>query len=114
MHPSPKALCIAVLAVVIPLAAAGNASALGQISYGGCISNDGSGGLCGPANGNPLTNPTDVAGRPDGRTVYVTGGGSAALAVLDRSPGGQVTYAGCVSDDGSGGACADLPGKLLA
>ena len=54
------------------------------------------------------TAPLGVAVEPDGRSVYV--------AAEDRvqhffaAANGALTYDGCVSDDGSGGACADIPG----
>jgi DNA-binding beta-propeller fold protein YncE len=114
MKRTPTYVTLAVLAVALPLTAASSASALGQISYGGCISNDGSGGLCGPTNDSPLKGAEHIALSPDGKTAYVASSGSSAVAVLDRSPGGQLTYAGCVSDDGSGGACADLPANALS
>jgi DNA-binding beta-propeller fold protein YncE len=105
---------LAVLATGVQLAAAGNASALGQISFGGCISNDGSGGLCGTASPDATKGATDVAISPDGRTAYVTAREGNAIAVFDRAPAGQLTYAGCVSNDGSGGACADAAGSPLS
>src|SRR4051812_35272083 len=110
----PPYLVIAVLAVAVQLGAAGNASALGQITYGGCISNDGSSGLCGPGGGSSLDGAQMIAISPDGRSAYVAAAGANAVAVLDRSPGGQLTYAGCVSNNGSGGACADLPANVLS
>jgi DNA-binding beta-propeller fold protein YncE len=106
-------LALAALAVGIPLATAGDASALGQISYGGCISKDGSGGLCGPASESALKGADAVAISPDGRTAYVAAREGDAVAVLDRAPGGQLTYAGCVSDGGSAGACGDVPANAL-
>jgi 6-phosphogluconolactonase (cycloisomerase 2 family) len=100
--------------VAVQLGAAGNASALGQITYGGCISGDGSGGLCGSANGSTALDgarASDIS--PDGRQLYVASFNGSAVVVFDRAPGGQITYAGCVSNDGSGGKCADLPGSNL-
>jgi DNA-binding beta-propeller fold protein YncE len=108
------ALIVGLLAVGILLVLSAHALALGQISYGGCVSSDGSGGLCAAASGFSLTGATSVAVSPDGTTVYVTAYNGRALAVLNRAATGQLTFAGCVSDDGSGGACADLPGAPLA
>jgi sugar lactone lactonase YvrE len=108
------ALILGLLTLGIQLALSANALALGQLSYGGCVSSDGSSGLCAAASGSSLTGATSVAVSPDGTTVYVTAYNGRALAVLNRAPTGQLTYAGCVSDDGSGGACADLPGAPLA
>jgi DNA-binding beta-propeller fold protein YncE len=108
-----RGLALAALAAGILLATAGNASAPGQISYGGCISSDGSGGLCGTATADATKGAQSVAISPDGRTAYVAAGEGDAVAVFDLAPRGQITYAGCVSDAGSGGACADAPGSPL-
>ena len=83
----------------------------GQLTYDGCISNDGSGGLCAAASGSPLSGADAVAVSPDGRSVYVTAPGD--IAHFFAAPGGQLTYDGCVSNDGSGGLCADAPGTPL-
>ena len=85
----------------------------GQLSYDGCISNDGSGGLCVDAPGSPLDHPTSVAVSPDGKSVYVTSGVSNSIAHFFVAPQGQLSYDGCVSSDGSGGFCADAPGTPL-
>ena len=81
----------------------------------GCISEDGSGGLC--ADGKGLTNPIAVAVSPDGRNVYVASFQrdpvlASALAVFaqDKTTGGLVQLPdkqGCISDDGTGGTCTD-------
>jgi DNA-binding beta-propeller fold protein YncE len=76
----------------------------------GCVSETGTDGTC--IDGVALLTPLDVAVSADGRNVYVATGESSAVAVFDRSPqngvlsqkGGQ---AGCISDDGTGGACAN-------
>src|ERR1019366_5361630 len=78
----------------------------GQISYDGCVSNDGSGGLCADAPGTPLSGAESVAVSPDGRSVYVASATSGTITHFFAAPGGQLTYDGCISGDGSGGACA--------
>ena len=108
-----RGLGLLLAAIGIQMAIAANASALGQIEYGGCISDNGSGGLCADAPGAPLDGATPVVGSPDGKQVYVAGGTSDSVAVFDRAPAGQLTYAGCVSRDGSGGLCADVPADVL-
>ncbi len=92
---------------------AADAGAVGEISYDGCISNDGSSGSCADAPGTPLTGPNGVAVSPDGKSVYVVSSGSNAIVHFFVAPGGQLSYDGCISDDGSGGLCADAPGTPL-
>lgn len=79
-----------------------------------CTSETGTAGAC--ANGVALDFPTSVAVSPNGKNVYVTSSGSNAVAVFARDVGtGALTQlagtAGCVSEDGTGGQCAD--GKAL-
>jgi DNA-binding beta-propeller fold protein YncE len=75
-----------------------------------CISEDGSGGEC--VDGAGLDQPIGVIASPDGNSVYVASADSGAVAVFDRNPNsGALTQlpgtAGCISEDGSGGACSD-------
>jgi DNA-binding beta-propeller fold protein YncE len=74
----------------------------------GCISETGSGGAC--QDGTALTGPFFMTVTGDGRSIYVTSSMSDAVAVFDRDPTtGALTQkpgtAGCISEDGSGGAC---------
>ena len=72
----------------------------------GCLSADGTAGACEkvPAVGGAV----HLALTADGRSAYVAGTDLAALAILDRDPAtGELTSAGCVSHDGSNGACRD-------
>jgi DNA-binding beta-propeller fold protein YncE len=83
----------------------------------GCVSETGTGGAC--QDGTALATPLGVAVSPDGKNVYVTTQGSDAVAVFDRGPSsGSLTQkagtAGCVSEDGSAGACADGKGLDFA
>ncbi len=86
----------------------------------GCVSETGSGGLC--TDGEGLAVAFSVAVSPDGASVYVASGDLAdfaprgAVAVFNRNPtSGTLTQkpgtAGCISETGSGGLCAD--GKAL-
>ncbi len=76
----------------------------------GCISEDGTGGLC--QSGTALDDAADVAVSPDGKSVYIAADRSSAVAVFDRDPAtGALSQkpgvAGCVSEDGTGGLCQD-------
>jgi 6-phosphogluconolactonase (cycloisomerase 2 family) len=80
----------------------------------GCVSETGTGGLC--ANGVGLDFATSVAVSPNGKNVYATASGSNAVTVFARDvKTGALTQlagtAGCISEDGTGGQCAD--GKAL-
>jgi DNA-binding beta-propeller fold protein YncE len=74
-----------------------------------CVSEDGTAGTC--TDGKALDGAFDLAVSPDGRNVYVASYESDALAVFNRSFFGALTQssgaAGCVSDTGTGGECAD-------
>ena len=92
-----------------------NTGALTQLAgTAGCVSETGSGGDC--ADGKALDNASDVAVSDDGENVYVASVLSEAVAVFARDEQtGALTQlagtAGCVSETGSGGDCAD--GKAL-
>jgi DNA-binding beta-propeller fold protein YncE len=81
----------------------------------GCVSETGTGGAC--ADGKALSGPISVAVSADGESVYVGSIGSDAVAVFQRNATGVggltqlAGMAGCVSETGTGGACAD--GKAL-
>jgi DNA-binding beta-propeller fold protein YncE len=89
------------------------AAAAGQLTWDGCVSDDGSGGFCAdiPGTGSPLAGANGVAVSADGASVYVTSFGPGTVSHLFAAPHGQLTWDGCVSDDGSGGSCADVPGS---
>ena len=85
----------------------------GQLSWDGCVSDDGSGGTClgVPGSGTPFVNPTDVAVSPNGASLYAVSFSNGTVSHMFADPtGGQLSWDGCVSDDGSGGTCADVPG----
>ena len=91
------------------------AAAGGQLTYDGCVSNDGSGGACAAAQGNPLQGAGAVAVSPDGKSVYVTSALSGTIATFAAAtPGGQLTYSGCLGDTSAGGSCDKVPGNPLA
>jgi DNA-binding beta-propeller fold protein YncE len=89
------------------------AAPAGQLTYDGCVSNGGSGGSCANAPGSALDGAREVRVSPDGRSVYVVGSNSNAVAHFSAAPAGQLTYQDCVSSDGSGGSCTDVPGSVL-
>lgn len=84
----------------------------------GCVSQDGSGGLC--ATGRGLRNPVAVTVSPDGRHVYVVShqrdpvtltsialfARDAKTGALTQLPGAQ----GCISEDIAGGECTPAIG----
>ena len=70
------------------------------------------GGAAGCATGKALDQPSAVTLSPDGKHAYAAATGSNAVVVMDRDDlTGALTQvagtAGCVSEDGSAGACAD-------
>jgi DNA-binding beta-propeller fold protein YncE len=76
----------------------------------GCISEDGSSGLC--IDGDALSHPFSVAVSRDGRNVYVGSRDDDAVAVFarDKATGGLSQLAqpeGCISENGSEGICSD-------
>jgi 6-phosphogluconolactonase (cycloisomerase 2 family) len=76
----------------------------------GCISEDGTGGLC--TDGQALLGAFAVVVSAEGKNVYVASRDSNAVAVFarDRRTGALTQLAGtagCVSEDGTGGLCAD-------
>jgi len=74
----------------------------------GCVQVSGGAGC---ADGRALNHPASVAVSPDGESAYVASELSSAVAVFDRAPDGTLTQkpgtAGCVSETGTGGQCAD-------
>jgi 6-phosphogluconolactonase (cycloisomerase 2 family) len=89
---------------------------VGPAGMAGCVSETGSAGAC--ADGKALDGPFSVAVSPDGKNVYAASRDSDAVAAFRRDTNGVLTQlvgpagkAGCVSETGTGGACAD--GKAL-
>jgi DNA-binding beta-propeller fold protein YncE len=85
--------------------------ALTQLSgTSGCVSETGSAGAC--ADGNVLRKPFSVAVSRDGENAYIASVQSDGVAVFDRDTiTGKLTQLpgtdGCITETGSGGACAD-------
>ncbi len=75
----------------------------------GYISETGSGGDC--FDGVALASVDDTVVSPDGNNVYAASLSSSAIVIFDRAANGSLTQkagtAGCISNDGTGGACAD-------
>jgi DNA-binding beta-propeller fold protein YncE len=87
---------------------------VGPAGKAGCVSQTGSSGVC--SDGKSLLGPESVTLSADGKSVYVASYFSYAVAAFQRNPTSGVLSqlagtAGCVSEAGSGGACAD--GKAL-
>jgi DNA-binding beta-propeller fold protein YncE len=83
----------------------------------GCVSWTGTGGLC--ASGVALDGASSVAVSPDARSVYVAAQSSDAVVVLDRDAASgtlaqKAGVAACVSETGTGGACANGVGLNAA
>ena len=85
----------------------------GALAFAWCFSDDGSAGECGDLAGSPLTGADAVAVTPDGTSVYVAAYTAASVAHFSRDSVGAITWQGCVSDDGSGGVCANAPGTSV-
>jgi 6-phosphogluconolactonase (cycloisomerase 2 family) len=89
----------------------GTTGAIAQLAgTDGCVSDSGTGGAC--ADGTALVGPRAVAVSPDGKNFYFPASFSAAIAVFTRDgTTGALRQlagtAGCVSETGTGGACAD-------
>jgi DNA-binding beta-propeller fold protein YncE len=107
-----RAAALLALAAVLLLAPA--AWALGELEQkqgtAGCVSETGTSGTC--QDGTALDGADGVAVSPDDRNAYVASIESGAVVVFDRDPKtGALTQkpgtSGCISDDGSGGACHD-------
>ena len=84
----------------------------GQLGWDGCLNNDGSQN-CGDLPAAPLPDADGLAVSPDGKSVYVASENGHAIAhFLATGPEGQLTWNGCLNNDGSQG-CADLPAAPL-
>jgi DNA-binding beta-propeller fold protein YncE len=107
-----RALAAAVAAAALLAIGPGAAQAApGDLSLDGCITGDGSFG-CADLPLSPLQRPSDVAFSPDGRSAYAVAFSGDTILHWFRGPGGELSYDGCVNNDGSQG-CADAPGTPL-
>jgi 6-phosphogluconolactonase (cycloisomerase 2 family) len=87
------------------------------VGLAGCVSEDGSGAVC--ADGTALNGPFSVAVSPDDKSVYIASATSGGVAVFGRNTeSGELEQlwatGGCVSEDGTGGSCADARALGLA
>ena len=99
---------VGLVLVTVALGRPAAARAVGELSYDGCF---GAAAGCTFVAGGPLTSANSVAVSPNGSSVYVTGNGSGAVSHFFVGAQGRLGYDGCVSNDGSGGRCADVPGS---
>ncbi|MEA2364099.1 MAG: hypothetical protein QOD71_3244 [Thermoleophilaceae bacterium] len=83
----------------------------GALTYDGCVANSAADG-CAELPGNPISGPNGVAVSPDGKSVYVAASQSSSVGHFFRAPQGQITWDGCLNNDGSQN-CGDLPGTPL-
>lgn len=110
MRPALVGLVVAAAAALAQPAAAREGALVQKAGAAGCISETGTAGQC--ADGVGLLGPAETAMTPGGLHLYVSSYISSAIAVFDRDPvTGVLTQkpgtAGCVSETGTGGLCAD-------
>ena len=84
----------------------------GDLGFIGCSSQSGSAGTCADLP-DVLDAPNSLAVSPDGRSLYANASVSDSVARFDLAAGGAATFAGCLSNSGSGGLCADVPGAAF-
>lgn len=89
-----------------------NAASAGQLTFAGCVSNDGSGGTCTDLPGAPLSGIASLAVSPDGDSVYSAAGTGDTVTHFTRAASGALSFGGCVSNQGEN-ACTDVPGTPL-
>jgi DNA-binding beta-propeller fold protein YncE len=90
------------------------AGAEDPLSFVGCASGGASQGACADPAGVSLDGASGVAVSSDGASVYVVARGGDLVAEFARGGiAAPLSLSGCVSDGGSRGACADLPGGSL-
>ena len=80
----------------------------GGLTFEGCVATSSAAVGCVNVPSGTDTAPVGVAVSPDGRSVYVAAGDR--VQHFFAAANGALTYDGCVSDDGSDGACTDIPG----
>ncbi len=87
----------------------------GALEYRGCVSD--SGGACGTTERPVLNRASGVAVSPDGNALYVSAAGNnpfqGYISHFSVAPEGQIAFQGCVSSDGSSGACGSAAGTKL-
>lgn len=83
----------------------------GELSFGACTANAGSGGCLDPAF-DPFIGATGVVVGPGGEDVYAASFDAASVSWLTRDPDGSLPVQGCFADDGNFG-CSATPGAVL-
>jgi DNA-binding beta-propeller fold protein YncE len=84
----------------------------GQLTFAGCVSDDGGTGLAGTdgqcADGDAVDSPRSVAVSPDGAHVYaVTASAGAVLSFARDADSGRLDQLGCIRDHVEEGRCVD-------
>jgi DNA-binding beta-propeller fold protein YncE len=84
-----------------------------KVGTAGCITETGNAGAC--VDGKGMTDPHAVIVSPDGKNAYSASLSDGSIGIFDRNPvTGALTQkagtAGCISEGGSGGLCADGKG----
>lgn len=85
----------------------------GQLVYDGCVSDNGTSGLCADSPGSSLNTPLSMDSAPDGLNLYVPSlvGVITRYAVL---PAGQLVFGSCVAGAGlAAPECASLPAPAI-
>jgi DNA-binding beta-propeller fold protein YncE len=98
----------AAIAVWLIASPAGALAAVGDLTFNSCVADAGAGGCADPAL-DALNGPSDVAISPDGAFVYMTAGTENSVNTFRRTPGGTLTFLGCVAQNGASGC--DNPAK---
>jgi sugar lactone lactonase YvrE len=111
-----RRLTIAVLAIGIAslqaIAVPAGASAVGELTYQGCIANGGASG-CVDAAQDSLGGAEGVAVSPDGKSVYVASFSGDSVTAFSRDPlTGSFAFQGCIANGGANG-CVDPPQDSL-
>jgi len=89
------------------------ADAAGRLAFADCTSNDGSGGVCAGFLAGPLDGAASVTISPGGGSVYVASAFADSISHFSVGTSGVLTYQSCLSNDGLGGVCSDVPGAPL-
>jgi DNA-binding beta-propeller fold protein YncE len=76
----------------------------GNLSYEGCVAKEGNAGKCASIPGEPLERIIALAISPISQVYTLSE--AAAISHFRTSPGGALTYDGCIGDTTLGGACA--------
>lgn len=102
-------------AMFLGIGAGSSEAAVGDLTFKGCLANDGAQG-CTDVPNSPMGS-RDVVVSPDGRSVYASGfdpvtPANGIITEFDRAADGSLTYLGCIADNAAQG-CVDVPGSPL-